>query len=108
MNLVTLNIRDAEMSKEYHEARMQNYWTSIVVADILRELVFSVIIMAGFFSERDLSPSYAARIIYYFLVVLLYSVSKTRPQIKEWVAPILTLYYNLFFIVAAKYMAIYG
>lgn len=76
VNLVTLVIRDKELSQEYKEVRLHHYWTFIVIADIVREIVMVLAILGGYFENRDLSPSYAARLIYYILIVLLYKVSE--------------------------------
>lgn len=108
VNLVTLNIQDAEIQKEYQEARLKHYWTSIVVADLLREIIMVFSILAGFFDNRDMVPQYVIRLIYYLLLGLLYIVSKKRPQIKDFVVLILAIAYNLLFAYSIVHLLSYG
>lgn len=98
VNLVTLNIRDKELAKEYNEARMQHYWSYIVISDIGREIILLLAIMNGFYKDRSLVPSYTrSRNLLPPHLALLQGGSDKATSEKNFVTIVLAIYTNLFF-----------
>ena len=98
VNLFTLVIRNEEMAKSYKEARQQYFWQSIIVVDFLREVALLLAILQGYFRNRSFVEQYIGRVSYYLMLFILYKISKSRPQIKDFLPIILTVAYNLSFL----------
>lgn len=108
VNLFTLNIRDKELAREYNEARTQHFWSYLLIADVISELIFLLMILSGSYNARSLFPAYLARSLSYSMQFILYVVSKSRPQVKNFVSVIIAILYNLFFNYAAFHLVLYG